>query len=134
MNAVMAGSAVMVLLAFPAAAAGQGADQGYGGVIGDDRLVEQAPAPPAPTPPPQVPVVEQAPDVPVSEAPEVLPPEGPAPEGEVPVEEAGPTTRAPEEAEGGLPVTGSDVLPLLIGGLILVAMGAALRRRGHAHA
>ena len=133
MSTVAMGVAATVLLALPPAAAGQGADQGYGGVLGDERLVQQPPAP-APPPPavpaPEVPVVDQAPipelDVPLEQAP--------APEVPVPVSEV-PTTAPtpPSERAGGLPVTGSDILPLTIGGLVLLAMGLALRRRSYAN-
>ena len=113
-------------LAFPAAAAAQGADLGYGGLLGEAELVpqQQAPPPAPPGPPAEVPVLQEVSDfqlapgetevAPTVEVPAAAPPVG--------------VTAAPR-GEGALPVTGRDLLGLAIAGMLLVAMGAALRRR-----
>ncbi len=115
-----------IALAFPVAAAAQGADLGYGGLLGEAELVpqQQAPQAPPPGPPAEVPVLQEVSDfqlapgetevAPTLEVPAAAPPVG--------------VTAAPRRG-GALPVTGTDLLGLAIAGMLLVAMGAALRRR-----
>ena len=130
MKSATLGLVSAIALAFPAAAAAQGADLGYGGLLGEAELVPQQQAPPpappgeVPAPPAEVPVLQEVSDfqlgpgetavAPTVEVPAAAPPVG--------------VTAAPE-GEGALPVTGRDLLGLAIAGMLLVAMGAALRRR-----